>query len=213
MDWQKLLKSRVDQEKSSTRSLIFEDNVFSLHGKMKHQDRKSAFEQFDKMESGVLISTDVASRGLDFKGVKWVVQFDIHPSLKEYANRLGRTARLNEYGSGLTFIVDPDENKYINCISSYGAKISEMNRFKMLKQFTVHAQSQYNKEGRGNRVFTNNDVEIEDEKFEILLFLKLMLRDTLRDNSQLDELEKQSYNSANTSRHGYRLKLRRLYKS
>lgn len=185
---------------------------------MKHSDRKVNFEKFDKLTKGVLISTDVASRGLDFKGVNWVIQFDIHPSLKEYANRLGRTARLNESGSGLVFIVEQDEKyvqfeaKYITCLTSYGVTINELNRFKMLKEFTVMAQKLYNREGRGSRVFTNTDVEIEDENFEILLFLKLMLRDTLKADKKLEELEEKSYASANMARHGFRVKLRKLFK-
>jgi superfamily II DNA/RNA helicase len=180
---------------------------------MKHSERKAAFEQFDKSEKGILISTDVASRGLDFKNVQWVIQFDIHPSLKEYANRLGRTARLNTVGSGLVFVVDPDETKFTNCLTTYGATMLEMNRFKLLKEFTLQAQKLYNKEGRGTRVFTNNDVEVEDEKFEILLFIKLMLRDVLKANPELEKLEKTSYNSASMARHGYQHKLRRLFKS
>lgn len=94
--------------------MVFEDAVFSLHGKMPHGERKVSFSKFDKLEAGILISTDVASRGLDFKGVKWVVQFDVHPSLKEYANRIGRTARLNENGSSVILVNQDTDMPYID---------------------------------------------------------------------------------------------------
>lgn len=61
----------------------------------------------------------------------------------------------------------------------------------MLQEFTKLAQEKYHREGRGNRVFKNNEVEVEDEKFEILLFLKMLVRDTLTANADLDKLEKQ----------------------
>lgn len=187
-----MLKNRTDKEENSTEyAKIFEDKIFCLHGKMQHSERKITFSQFDKLESGLLISTDVASRGLDFKKVKWVVQFDVHPNLKEYANRIGRTARLNENGQSLIFINESTEKPFIDCLTNYGAVIEEMNRFKLLQDFAKIAQEKYQKDGRGTRVFTQNEVEIEDEKFEILLFLKLLLRDTIRDKPDLDKLEKQ----------------------
>ena len=40
---------------------------------MDHGDRKKNFFGFDKGTSSLLVCTDVASRGLDFKHVKWIV--------------------------------------------------------------------------------------------------------------------------------------------
>ena len=165
---------------------------------MNHSERKVNFAEFDKLEEGgLLISTDVSSRGLDFKGVKWVVSFDIHPSLKEYANRIGRTARLNENGSSLILINQDTEKPYIDCLVNYGAKIEEMNRFKLLQEFTIFAQKRYNADNKGTRVFTTEQKEVEDEKYEILLFLKLLVRDTLIANPAIDKLEKQVRNPIN----------------
>lgn len=191
LNWLNLLKSRSDQEQNSSESItLFTNNIYCLHGKMKHSERKVMFGQFDKLEGGgVLISTDVASRGLDFKDVKWVVQFDICPSLKEYANRIGRTARLNEHGSSLVFINEDTEKPFVDCLTKFGSKLTEMNRFKMLQEFAKYAQEKYNRIGKGTRVFTSAEVEVEDEKFEILLFLKLLLKDTLKENTELDKLE------------------------
>lgn len=191
INWLNLLKDKADREENTDKEIIFKDQIFSLHGKMKHSDRKIAFSKFDKLETGVLVSTDVASRGLDFKGVKWVVQFDVHPSLKEYANRIGRTARLNENGSSLVLINQDSEKPYIDCLTNFGANIQEMNRFKLLQEFTIFAQKRYNAERKGTRVFTSDLKEIEDEKYEILLFLKLLVKDTLKNNPNLDQLEKQ----------------------
>lgn len=139
LNWLNLLKNRSDQETDAEETAtIFTNNIYLLHGKMEHSERKIMYSKFDKLETGgILISTDVASRGLDFKSVKWVVQFDIHPSLKEYANRIGRTARLNEHGNSLIFINEDTEALFIDCLKTFGAEIQEMNRFKMLQEFTT----------------------------------------------------------------------------
>lgn len=44
---------------------------------MEHADRKQTYFGFDKNQACGLVCTDVASRGLDFKGVTWVVHFDL----------------------------------------------------------------------------------------------------------------------------------------
>ena len=61
---------------------------------MDHSERKVNFFGFDKAESSLLICTDVASRGLDFKHVDWILQWDLSSQVKEYVNRVGRTARI-----------------------------------------------------------------------------------------------------------------------
>jgi len=48
-----------------------------MHGSVDHSERKITFDKFDKEPNALLFATDVASRGLDFNAVEWVVQFDI----------------------------------------------------------------------------------------------------------------------------------------
>ena len=57
----------------------------------------------------MLVCTDVASRGLDFKGVSLVVHFDLSSQIKEYVNRVGRTARIAQSGQSLSFVMSPIE--------------------------------------------------------------------------------------------------------
>jgi len=52
----------------------------------------------------VLICTDVASRGLDFDDVKLIIQMDPPSSITDYVNRMGRTARIGNYGMSLLFL-------------------------------------------------------------------------------------------------------------
>mmetsp|Transcript_23734 Transcript_23734/g.23636 ORF Transcript_23734/g.23636 Transcript_23734/m.23636 type:complete len:172 (+) Transcript_23734:1806-2321(+) len=87
-----------------------------------------------------------------------------------------------------------------------------MNRFKLLQEFTIFAQKKYNAENKGTRVFTADMKEVEDEKYEILLFLKLLIRDTLKEYPDLDKQERKSYSSGNQARYGFGIQLRKLYK-
>eukprot|EP01132_Coremiostelium_polycephalum_P007792 gene7792-9591_t len=88
--------------------------IFSLHGKAPHQKRQKIFEQFTKQtEFGALLSTDLASRGLDIPNVDWVVQFDSPQDPKAFVHRIGRTARMGRDGNALVFLA-PEEDTYIN---------------------------------------------------------------------------------------------------
>ena len=50
--------------------------VFLLQGRQKQQKRTSTFFEFCSADSGILLCTDVAARGLDIPEVDWIVQFD-----------------------------------------------------------------------------------------------------------------------------------------
>lgn len=72
---------------------------------MAHAERVIHFRGFNNSKEGVLFATGVASRGLDFKDIDWVLHFDLEPELKSYINRVGRTARLNKKGKSLAFVL------------------------------------------------------------------------------------------------------------
>lgn len=50
--------------------------LFSFQGKQKQTKRTTTFFQFCNAESGILLCTDVAARGLDIPEVDWIVQYD-----------------------------------------------------------------------------------------------------------------------------------------
>lgn len=64
-----------------------------LGGHMKLNSRMNMFTRFCEAKSMVLFATDVASRGLDFPKVDWVLQVDCPENVDTYIHRVGRTAR------------------------------------------------------------------------------------------------------------------------
>jgi ATP-dependent RNA helicase DDX18/HAS1 len=92
--------------------------VMDIHGKQKQQKRSSTFFEFSKAESGTLLCTDVAARGLDIPAVDWIVQFDPPDEPREYIHRVGRTARGTDgKGKALLFLM-PEELGFLSYLKS-----------------------------------------------------------------------------------------------
>lgn len=69
----------------------------TLHSHMIQKQRLTKLEKFKKSNGIVLISTDVAARGLDFE-ITHVIQYSVPVNGDTYVHRVGRTARANRYG-------------------------------------------------------------------------------------------------------------------
>merc|ERR1712216_1106142 len=80
--------------------------VQSIHGQKKQGARIATFHTFCQANTGILVCTDVAARGLDIPKVDWIVQYDPPDDPKEYIHRVGRTARgANTTGKALMFLM------------------------------------------------------------------------------------------------------------
>jgi hypothetical protein len=77
-------------------------------GKQKQQKRTATFFEFCNAESGTLLCTDVAARGLDIPRVDWIVQYDPPDDPRDYIHRVGRTARAGKVGKSLLFLLESE---------------------------------------------------------------------------------------------------------
>ncbi|KAJ7597677.1 DEAD-domain-containing protein [Mycena floridula] len=82
--------------------------VLDLHGNQKQTKRTNTFFEFMNAESGILLSTDVAARGLDIPRVDWIIQFDPPDDPRDYIHRVGRTARAGKVGRSLLFLLESE---------------------------------------------------------------------------------------------------------
>lgn len=99
--------------------------VLSMHGKQKQQKRVKTFFEFVNAESGILICTDVAARGLDIPKIDWIIQFDPPDDPKEYIHRVGRTARgVGGIGKALLFLL-PSEIKFLKYLKDLKIPLEE----------------------------------------------------------------------------------------
>ncbi len=128
------LNNKLLNEKPNKKKII-KSNIYKLHGKMKHDERKEIFTKFNLDNSGILISTDVAARGLDFPNVEWVIHYDINPDLKEYVNRMGRTARLDNLGNSLLFLMENERELLYTSFNKIKGEIKEIVNSNILLEF------------------------------------------------------------------------------
>ena len=82
-----------------------------IHGKQKQGKRYSTFYTFSqKRNSVVLFATDLASRGVDFPAIDWVIQLDPPEDIAQYIHRVGRTARYKSDGNSVLFVGEKEIN-------------------------------------------------------------------------------------------------------
>lgn len=82
----------------------------TIHGDKEQRDRDQALHSFKTGRTPVMLATDVAARGLDIKGVKLVVNYDVAPCPDDHIHRIGRTGRAGVPGRAVTFL-DHRESK------------------------------------------------------------------------------------------------------
>ncbi|MEO6549139.1 MAG: DEAD/DEAH box helicase [Ferruginibacter sp.] len=78
-------------------------NVF-YHGGMEQQERESAMCKFKNGTSNVLITTDLASRGLDIPDIKYIIHYHLPATQDVYMHRNGRTARMDAGGKSVMIL-------------------------------------------------------------------------------------------------------------
>lgn len=84
-------------------------SLLALYGSLHQARRKTIYDEFCRKSNVVLFATDVASRGLDFPTVNWVVQLDCPEDATAYIHRAGRTARNAKHGEGLLVLMPSEE--------------------------------------------------------------------------------------------------------
>ncbi len=80
----------------------------ALSGDMSQAERNRIMDSFSRGQQKVLITTDVASRGLDLLQVSLVVNFDMPKQAEEYVHRIGRTGRAGAKGTAMSLVGPKD---------------------------------------------------------------------------------------------------------
>ncbi|MBL7748145.1 MAG: DEAD/DEAH box helicase [Chitinophagaceae bacterium] len=82
-------------------------NVF-YHGAMEQQERDAALCKFRNGTSNVLVTTDLAARGLDIANIRYIIHYHLPGSEDIFTHRNGRTARMEASGTAI-LILSPEE--------------------------------------------------------------------------------------------------------
>ena len=95
-------------------------SVEMLSGDVNQNKRLKVLDAFRDGEVKVVVATDVAGRGIDVKGLEYVINFDFPYEAEDYVHRIGRTGRAGSTGVAISFADEfescqiPDIEKYIN---------------------------------------------------------------------------------------------------
>ena len=94
-------------------------SVDMLSGDVNQNKRLKVLEAFREGEVKVVVATDVAGRGIDIKGLEYVINFDFPYEAEDYVHRIGRTGRAGSTGVAISFADEfescqiPDIEEYI----------------------------------------------------------------------------------------------------
>jgi len=83
-------------------------HVDVIHAGRSQSARDAAITRFRKGDTWVLICTDLCARGVDFKGVNMVINYDLPNTGVSYVHRIGRTGRAGRKGKAITLFTEAD---------------------------------------------------------------------------------------------------------
>jgi ATP-dependent RNA helicase DDX52/ROK1 len=89
-----------------------------LHADLSSSARDAIMTNFRRGEIWVLITTDLLSRGVDFRGLNGVVNYDVPNSAAAYVHRVGRTGRAGREGGVAVTFYTADDIPYIKLIAN-----------------------------------------------------------------------------------------------
>lgn len=128
-NWFKVLvftstKAQADALKIKLKEAGVKSGLF--HGDKSQGARRRALADFKADKIQVLISTEVAARGLDIQGLEHVVNYNLPYLAEDYVHRIGRTGRAGNKGQAISF-VSREEERTLNTIERLiGSKIKRI---------------------------------------------------------------------------------------
>lgn len=94
-----------------TSNILHEKGIINefYHGAMEQRDRESALSKFRNGTVNVLVTTDLASRGLDIPYIRFIIHYHLPHTEDIFTHRNGRTARMDASGTAI-LILSPEES-------------------------------------------------------------------------------------------------------
>ena len=125
-------------------------NAIAIHGGLSQNKRTNTMRTFNQGDVGVLVCTDVASRGLHIEDVSHIYNYEIPKDAKDYVHRIGRTARAGEEGKVINLLCDFDHDNFTRVLSEYREFIIEKMERPYIER-VMAVQADRGDDRRGNR--------------------------------------------------------------
>lgn len=127
-------------------------NFVTLDSKMSSQQRKTAIQLFSNKRVNLLLTTDVAARGMDIDDVNTIVNYMIPRDNSEYVHRAGRTGRMGKSGNVITFGNSHDMRNLQDIVDVTLKKVYIDHEGKLTKQTTFDKKKRYNAKNKSKNV-------------------------------------------------------------
>ncbi|UKJ88213.1 DEAD-box family helicase [Theileria orientalis] len=189
-----LLANKFEVNKKTTERPIFKVPIYKLHGDMESKERMPLMDQFIKSESSIMISTDVASRGLNLSKVSRVIQYDPPQQLDEFIHRSGRTARIGDSGTCLLILIK-HEYEFVQVLNRKGMKLKEIGDDEIWNPIRNTHTPKYLKNFKG----------------DLVGFMRNRFCMDVKDDGQLLQLAKNAFKSSIRSYKTYAKELRKVF--
>ena len=84
----------------------------TMHGNLRQSKRQRTLTAFRSGKLRILISTELAARGLDVPSIQHVINYHLPQVAEDFIHRIGRTARAGKEGCALTFLTPNDKQMW-----------------------------------------------------------------------------------------------------
>jgi CxxC-x17-CxxC domain-containing protein len=101
-------------------------NANALHGDLSQPQRDRIIQSFRKDRIDFLVATDIAARGLDIDNITHIINFNMPQETLAYFHRIGRTARMENEGTAITFVAHNEYDSLEEIMAHTSTKIIEM---------------------------------------------------------------------------------------
>lgn len=116
--------TRSDTERLASELKEKGHSTAALSGELNQSQRNQIMDSFSKGHQKILVTTDLASRGLDLVNVSHVINFDLPKHTEEYVHRIGRTGRAGSTGDAISFVGPKDWISFKNIEAFLQLKVS-----------------------------------------------------------------------------------------
>tara|TARA_R110001599_G_scaffold131048_1_gene306646 strand:- start:1184 stop:2323 length:1140 start_codon:yes stop_codon:yes gene_type:complete len=97
-----------------------------IEGDMGQRDRDKVMRMFKSEKIELLVATDIAARGIDVKGLSFVLHYQLPQQIEYYTHRSGRTGRAGLKGTSILFISDKEKQRIFEIEKELKIKIKEL---------------------------------------------------------------------------------------
>lgn len=178
-------------------------NAVALSGELNQGQRNQIMEGFAKGQHKILVTTDLASRGLDLINVSHVINFDMPKHTEEFVHRIGRTGRAGTHGDAISLVGPNDWLSFKNVEAFLQQKISftkvegikvkfkglKPKKAKVAKEKPVKAKTKKTVDSKPRKVIKKTFLDIEDAGAMKIIKRKKPLTPQQIEDDSLDEEE------------------------